>query len=232
MGQYWYLVNLTKQEFVHPHTLGAGLKLWEQLATHPGTCAAAVILCASHHHKRGGGDLKADNSVAGRWAGDRIAWIGDYAAPNDLESIGIDASEIYRLCVRNDFNLEEMQQKFPQEWGNVTEDMLYKDISDMVAEYIEDALNGKFIGHMHGWKNFVHNIDQSLWRNSVPLANRMEVQFRKKANGNMLLKNTFVGHNSEVHLMLDELVTLYQAIGDYLEDVLPDIVAKRMKNVA
>ena len=38
MGQYWLPVNLDKREFVNPHKLGAGLKLWEQLANHPGTC--------------------------------------------------------------------------------------------------------------------------------------------------------------------------------------------------
>ena len=32
MGQYWKAVNLDKREFVHPHRLGCGLKLWEQLA--------------------------------------------------------------------------------------------------------------------------------------------------------------------------------------------------------
>ena len=32
MGQYWVVVNLDKHEFVMPHRLGSGLKLWEQLA--------------------------------------------------------------------------------------------------------------------------------------------------------------------------------------------------------
>ena len=29
MGEYWKPINLTKQEFVHPHELGCGLKLGE-----------------------------------------------------------------------------------------------------------------------------------------------------------------------------------------------------------
>jgi len=41
MGQYWKPVNLDKREYVDPHKLDVGLKLWEQLASHPGTGAAA-----------------------------------------------------------------------------------------------------------------------------------------------------------------------------------------------
>ena len=57
MGQYWIPVNLDKKEFVSPHELGAGMKLWEQLANHPGTGAALIILTAAMPERRGGGDF-------------------------------------------------------------------------------------------------------------------------------------------------------------------------------
>ena len=37
MGQYWIPVNLDKKEFIEPHKLASGLKLWEQMANFPGT---------------------------------------------------------------------------------------------------------------------------------------------------------------------------------------------------
>lgn len=77
MGQYHHIVNLDKMQQIDPHALGAGLKLWEQLAAHPGTGAALIVLLASKSNGEGGGDLKAD-PIVGSWCGDRIAMVGDY----------------------------------------------------------------------------------------------------------------------------------------------------------
>lgn len=160
MGQYWVVINLDKKEYINPHALGAGLKLWEQLANHPGTGAALIILCAAMPCTRGGGDFDLDENwhgpernfpehnmspgpmptdyqeiahqTIGRWAGDRIALIGDYSEPDDLP--GIDASKIYSQC---------------------DQDGEYKDISHLVAKVIEHELNGHYEGD--GWREFVHN---------------------------------------------------------------------------
>ena len=35
MGEYWFPVNLTRKQFIHPHDLGCGLKLAEW--TYPGS---------------------------------------------------------------------------------------------------------------------------------------------------------------------------------------------------
>lgn len=138
MGQYWKVVNLTKREFIHPHKLGAGLKLWEQAANHPGTGAALIILCAAMPERRGGGDFNPlpdlNEKVIGRWAGDRIALVGDYAEDGDLTDSPVPASEIYELC----------DDKRADGW---------RDISDLVARQIEHELGGKFTGT--GWKDFV-----------------------------------------------------------------------------
>ena len=143
MGQYWIPVNLTKKEYVDPHKLGAGLKLWEQLASHPGTGAALLILCAAMPEARGGGDLKvcgvneAYEEVArhtiGRWAGDRIALVGDYAEIDDLPAEDR-ADQIYGHCTDD------------------TGDSVYRDISDNVCQILEYELGGRFKGA--GWKNF------------------------------------------------------------------------------
>ena len=65
MGQYWTAINLDKKERISAHKLGCGLKLWEQLANHPGTGAALIILCAAQPESRGGGDLDMDENWHG-----------------------------------------------------------------------------------------------------------------------------------------------------------------------
>ena len=180
MGQYWYPVNLDKKEFVHPHKLGSGLKLWEQLANHPGTGAVLVILMAAMPETRGGGDFDLErnwhgpertfpkysatsgpmpteypaiaSATIGRWAGDRIALVGDYAEEGDLPNA--DASKIYALCCTEEDDLE----KYPEDYIGITKDDLYTDITDMVRAVIEHELCGKFVGD--GWCDFVYDGDK------------------------------------------------------------------------
>jgi hypothetical protein len=152
MGQYWFPVNLDKMEKIHPHKLGCGLKLYEQVAGHPGVGAALVILCAAEKEERGGGDLdltenwhgpertfpeygdhapplpdgydRIAKETIGRWAGDRIVLIGDYAEKDDISGVA-DATGIVEECI---------------------------DVSDQVIKIIEHELCGKFVGD--GWAEF------------------------------------------------------------------------------
>lgn len=95
MGQYHLVVNLDKKEFLHPHKLGSGLKLAEQVYTSPGTGGPLLVLLACSHG-RGSGDGEFGKKITGRWTGDRIAVIGDYSEAEDIP--GVDASKIYYLC--------------------------------------------------------------------------------------------------------------------------------------
>jgi len=158
------VVNLDKKEFVDPHTLGCGLKLWEQLANHPSTGSALLILCAAMPEPRGGGDLdlaenwhgpertrehnltpgpmpEAYHEIAartiGRWAGDRIAVVGDYAEDSDLPA-EFKASSIYDQC------LQPGDEGYPG---------AYTDISLDVCAVIEHELKGKLQGD--GWRDFM-----------------------------------------------------------------------------
>ncbi len=128
MGQYWKPVNLDKREYIHPHKLGGGLKLIEQ-ACSTNIGAALVILCAAMPVPRGGGDLDNRTEVAqriiGRWAGDRIALVGDYAEDGDLKNSPVPASKIYGLCG----NYEE-----PSEYAQFT------DISEDVLAVLRGVL--------------------------------------------------------------------------------------------
>jgi len=143
MGQYWKVVNLDKREYVNPHKLGCGLKLWEQLANAPGTGVALIILCAAMPESRGGGDLELADDVArrtiGRWAGDRVCLVGDYAEDDDLPSFP-GFGDLYSLCF-NDTDLDP-----DDEQDRTTVDQLFTDISDDVCVIIERELEGKFEG--------------------------------------------------------------------------------------
>jgi len=106
MGQYWVIVNLDKREFLHPHKLGSGVKLWEILADEMAS-KALVILLAAEREERGGGDLCLETGnpkydavarrIIGRWAGNRVALVGDYAEPGDLRYED-EADYIWSLC--------------------------------------------------------------------------------------------------------------------------------------
>ena len=104
MGQYYVVANLDKKEILHPHAFGDGLKLLEFGCSSGSTMTGLAVLLATSNG-RGGGDLtpsegkheylpgtgkftsdkkylaeqKKIQKVAGRWAGDRIAVVGDYS---------------------------------------------------------------------------------------------------------------------------------------------------------
>lgn len=76
MGQYCLLVNEDTQEYISPHQLGCGAKLWEICANDlPGVLPYLLFQSSG----QGGGDpLNQPNDHLGRWAGDRIVVAGDY----------------------------------------------------------------------------------------------------------------------------------------------------------
>jgi len=165
MGQYWHAVNLDKREFVSAHQLGHGVKLWEHLANHPGTGAALIILCAAMPEPRGGGDFDLTENwhgpertfpehattpgpmppsyaeiakrTIGRWAGDRIALVGDYAEDSDLAPEH-HASKIWDWCSDE-----------PEDPNGS-----YTNITDDVGKVIEHELGGRFVETGWGGKRW------------------------------------------------------------------------------
>lgn len=78
MGQYYFITNLDKEQFLHPHQFGEGLKLMEFGCSSMGVLTGLSILLADGND-RGSGDLHSESEVIGSWAGDRIVVAGDYA---------------------------------------------------------------------------------------------------------------------------------------------------------
>lgn len=92
MGQYFYIANLDKREYLHPHKLGMGLKLWEICAN---SGAGVVPYMLRKSDEGGGGDQNDDKAKwCGRWAGDRIVVIGDYDSSKLFQEIDGDNEEL------------------------------------------------------------------------------------------------------------------------------------------
>lgn len=108
MGQYYVIVNLDKKEFLDPHLFGDGAKLLEFGLGGLTMAGLAVLLATSNG--MGGGDLdleEADDpeilSVPGRWAGYRIAVVGDYGPSrlyHEVTKDGSDYKNVSFLVVR------------------------------------------------------------------------------------------------------------------------------------
>jgi hypothetical protein len=198
VGQYWIPVSLDKREFINPHKLGNGMKLAEMLGGgHVGS--ALVILCAAMPEQRGGGDLDLTDNwhgperkfpehnitpgpmpedyavvakrTIGRWAGDRIALVGDYAKNSDLP-LEFHAADIFDECsaeykiVYNKTKKGAAYQVMDNGPNHgkyahhvETAPALYKDITDDVCLVIEHELCGKFVGT--GWREFKHDGEEN-----------------------------------------------------------------------
>jgi hypothetical protein len=84
MGQYHGIFNLDKREMVFPHELGFGAKQWEHTGFQ-GSLSDVLYALTAYRFSRGGGDFADDDGAfKGRWHGDRVAVIGDYAEIRDL----------------------------------------------------------------------------------------------------------------------------------------------------
>lgn len=87
MGQYYRLVNLTKKEFIDPQHLDEhGGRADELLQRGSVISQVLTLLVTSHPEKRGYGDLVMSGplkEVLGRWVGDELIIIGDYAQDKD-----------------------------------------------------------------------------------------------------------------------------------------------------
>lgn len=132
MGQHFMPVNLDKHEFLDPHKLGDGLKFREQ-GSAEGGCGDAIRLLLAVGLDR--------NEWIGRWAGDRIAVIGDYVRDDDMAAEHA-AGSIYDRCLEDHTDAEalEVSRLGP----------LYTDITDQLIPTLEQLYNVVYLGD--GWR--------------------------------------------------------------------------------
>ena len=161
MGQSWVCVNLDKREFLNPHKLASLSGLWSQLSDWPGPSTALVILLAAMPEPRGSGDLSLHVSpeynelasqVIGRWAGDRVAFVGDYASDSDLPK-QFHASTLCSRC-----------------FGGGRKSQRYRDITDAVCCILEYELSGRFGGEgVRSWQRLQAGVGVVPQLNIPPL---------------------------------------------------------------
>jgi len=152
MGQYHVLINMDKLEYVNPHEVGSGLKMWEIM--YSGTLPkmlVALLAASCKGGARGGGDI--DSPLAGRWAGDRVAFIGDYAEPTDVPD---GFHEAYNFISAGEYSEAELQN-----WYGDDPELLAKmktartdwlNISPLCREFLAGEDNGVFYGD--GWMDY------------------------------------------------------------------------------
>lgn len=130
MGQYFKAINTDKQEYVCPWCIDGGAKLWEWAANTQGSIFTLLLRKSDeggggdyYGYHRGCGEGGAIHGplspIAGRWAGDRVALVGDY------DSSGLyQESERFRNISRelvDEWNvfieIEEQKLKYNDECG-------------------------------------------------------------------------------------------------------------------
>ncbi len=163
MGQYHVCCSLDKREFIHPHQLGDGLKLWEQAANGPGGIGSALIALLAVSNGRGGGDFVADDPdhIVGRWGGDRIAIVGDYADAGDLPR-NDRADLIYALCETRAGDVadtvshlrrlhqESGNEDFEEQADSLEKQGPFTDITVMVRDFLEREKIARYVPG-EGW---------------------------------------------------------------------------------
>lgn len=147
MGQYHYIANLTKRQYINPHQIGSGLKIMEQVGWEASPSTALFLLLACSNG-RGGGDA-GHHPLVGHWAGDQVAVIGDYSTPVDIP--GHDAAAIFQAIMGEGDRLLDMAHG--SEWRN---------ISPQVREMMTAAVGARYSlkGYQQG-RNL--NLDTAGW---------------------------------------------------------------------
>jgi hypothetical protein len=130
MGQYHKTFNLDAKEFINPHKLGDGAKLMEQCGWSPGGTNDALALLLAVSSGRGGGDFPSGDGFdewVGRWGGQRIAVIGDYAEKGDItyeDGEQVDCDAIYAATYGEDGDEDEGEKNFEAgQWTDITDDL-------------------------------------------------------------------------------------------------------------
>jgi len=99
MGQYFKIVNYDKREYVDPWEIGGTAKLFEWCAN-PQAGVFPFLLARSDDGER---SFRDEYPTAGRWAGDRVALVGDYDRSGDYQAAEREFRNVSGQ-LRTDFN--------------------------------------------------------------------------------------------------------------------------------
>jgi len=140
MGQYYYVVNLDKREYLHPHRMGDGLKLLEFGSSGRGTMLGLAVLLADGNG-RGGGDLRSNRPIVGSWAGDRIVIAGDYADEGNFVTEADLTPEVVQK-IRDNY-AEPDREVMPENVNlHLLASVAFREVSGAVREALAEAGEG------------------------------------------------------------------------------------------
>lgn len=123
MGQYFITINKTKKEYLRTYTFGDGAKFLEFMSSRRGMKEATMMLLTN-----GGESLKCyfspKEKYLGRWSGDQIEILGDYAEGDLWDQIQSEKSkwkdiskETYRALYLNNRWFAEEEKEYLKKNG-------------------------------------------------------------------------------------------------------------------
>lgn len=163
MGQYHLITNLDRREFLHPHGLGHGLKLWEFIPSGIGPMQALGLLLACSNN-RGGGDFSSKwhgqgedlspevTDFIGRWAGDRIAIVGDCAQDGDTGRPYDEAEDIYSLCTSEEKRADVQRWRASNGQEPFPDHKWFTDITPLARQAMSEVFGLAY--HGDGWLHY------------------------------------------------------------------------------
>jgi hypothetical protein len=132
MTEYFIIVNRTKQEFINPCTFGDGLQ-WEQMcgARFGGLSAMALLLRANKPGE--------SNDIVGRWIGDDVAVLGEYADAELFDDAVVSWNDIsfkvLRIMAVHPDVRDWLRVRLAvrrKVWATPEEEQIYKEVLDNV----------------------------------------------------------------------------------------------------
>jgi hypothetical protein len=111
MGQYFYLVNVDKKQFIHPHQIGNGLKIGEQLGWKYSTEVVAKLLASERS------DI---HPLIGEWRGDHVGFAGDYGSSAAVEDYPLPETFADHEAVEAIYHACQECEEAPATWTDIS----------------------------------------------------------------------------------------------------------------
>lgn len=158
MGQYHYIVNFTKKQYLHPHDFGDGLKLHEFTT---GLSMQALAFLLAQSAGRGGGDFLPDDEWCGSWSGDKVGIVGDYDDSN-LHSLIHEDEENEKLIMNQIANATDNTKFWKNVSGPVFAAMMHDNVLKEAFLTINPEVNEQRV------IDYVHERKETLWKAAMP----------------------------------------------------------------
>lgn len=156
MGQYHNPIAISAREGIISHAIDSGVKLLEQACSTNPRAALAILLATPE------GDTARDarwSPMTGRWAGESMAMVGDYAEADDLTP---------RPCAQDESKIYEALRRTGKKAGAIRRNgVAFRDIASGLLPTLEILLGFRFTNGL----DIVNNVENEHYKRnmSVPV---------------------------------------------------------------